>query len=461
MEMEVAGEDDRIRTGTVWTATAHIITAVIGSGILTLPWSVAQLGWILGPLMLVFFAFITYFTAILLADCYRFPDPTNGRRNKTYMDVVRASLGKKDILICGIIQYSLLWGTMVGYTITSAMSMMAIDKAICVRKKGPKASCEIFGTLHIIIFGIIEALLSQFPSLEKVTVLSYIAAAMSFAYSLIGLCLCLLEFFSHPHFKGTLLGSQMGASNVSLAPKLWSSFQALGNIAFAYSFSIVLIEIQDTLKSPPPENRTMKKASIFGIGFTTLFYVSLGCVGYAAFGNDAPGNILTGFQEPIWLIEIAHLAVIIHLVGAYQIFAQPIFAFYEEWFASKWPDAGFFQRVYTLKAPFSKSRSVEFTICKLIMRPLLVIVTTAVAAMLPFFNAMVGLLGALGFWPLTVYYPVSMYINQAKIKRMQMKWVVLQSMVIVSLVVSLVATIGSVADIVERLKHAELFKMKL
>lgn len=63
----------------------------------------------------------------------------------------------------------------------------------------------------------------------------------------------------------------------------------------------------------------MKKASIFGIGFTTLFYVSLGCVGYAAFGNDAPGNILTGFQEPIWLIEIAHLAVIIHLVGAYQV----------------------------------------------------------------------------------------------------------------------------------------------
>lgn len=120
----------------------------------------------------------------------------------------------------------------------------AIDKAICVRKKGPKASCDIYGTLHIVIFGIIEAFLSQFPSLEKVTVLSYIAAAMSFAYSLIGLCLCLLDFFSHPHFKGTLLGSQMGASNVSLAPKLWSSFQALGNIAFAYSFSMILIEIQ-------------------------------------------------------------------------------------------------------------------------------------------------------------------------------------------------------------------------
>lgn len=89
------------------------------------------------------------------------------------------------------------------------------------------------------------------------------------------------------------------------------------------------------------------------------------------------------------------------------------------------------------------------------------VVTTAVAAMLPFFNAMVGLLGALGFWPLTVYYPVSAYINQAKIKRMQMKWVMLQSMAIVSLVISLVATIGSVADIVEHLKHAELFKMTL
>jgi proton-coupled amino acid transporter len=77
----------------VWTATAHAFTAIIGSGILALPWSVAQLGWILGPFFLVFFAAVTYYIAILLCDCYRTPDPVKGRRNYTYMDAVRALLG--------------------------------------------------------------------------------------------------------------------------------------------------------------------------------------------------------------------------------------------------------------------------------------------------------------------------------------------------------------------------------
>ena len=75
------------------TASAHIITAVIGSGVLSLAWAIAQLGWVAGPAVLMAFSFITYFTSTLLADSYRSPDPITGRRNYTYMGVVRAHLG--------------------------------------------------------------------------------------------------------------------------------------------------------------------------------------------------------------------------------------------------------------------------------------------------------------------------------------------------------------------------------
>lgn len=75
------------------TASAHIITAVIGSGVLSLAWAIAQLGWVAGPAVLMAFSFITYFTSSLLADCYRSPDPVTGKRNYTYMDVVRSYLG--------------------------------------------------------------------------------------------------------------------------------------------------------------------------------------------------------------------------------------------------------------------------------------------------------------------------------------------------------------------------------
>ena len=79
--------------GTVWTASAHIITAVIGSGVLSLAWATAQLGWVAGPTVMFLFSFVTYYTSTLLSACYRTGDPVNGKRNYTYMHAVRSNLG--------------------------------------------------------------------------------------------------------------------------------------------------------------------------------------------------------------------------------------------------------------------------------------------------------------------------------------------------------------------------------
>lgn len=86
---------------------------------------------------------------------------------------------------------------------------------------------------------------------------------------------------------------------------------------------------QDTLKSPPAENKTMKKATLLSIIVTTVFYLLCGCMGYAAFGDNVPGNLLTGFgfYNPYWLLDIANLAIVVHLVGAYQVI-QSIVIFY-------------------------------------------------------------------------------------------------------------------------------------
>lgn len=75
------------------SASAHIITAVIGSGVLSLAWCFAQLGWITGTLLLAVFAIITWFTCLLLTDCYRYPDPVTGTRNYSYMQAVKVNLG--------------------------------------------------------------------------------------------------------------------------------------------------------------------------------------------------------------------------------------------------------------------------------------------------------------------------------------------------------------------------------
>ena len=87
----------------------------------------------------------------------------------------------------------------------------------------------------------------------------------------------------------------------------------------------------------------MKKATSVNIAVTTAFYMLCGCMGYAAFGDLAPGNLLTGFgfYNPYWLLDIANVAIVVHLVGAYQVYRQPLFAFTEKWAAQKWPHSDF------------------------------------------------------------------------------------------------------------------------
>ena len=70
----------------------------------------------------------------------------------------------------------------------------------------------------------------------------------------------------------------------------------------------------------------MKKATLVGVGTTTVFYMLSGGLGYAAFGNNAPGNILTGFgfYNPYWLVDFANACVVVHLAGAYQVTLCPI-----------------------------------------------------------------------------------------------------------------------------------------
>ncbi|KAL5561187.1 hypothetical protein UlMin_030934 [Ulmus minor] len=456
-------DDGRLkRTGTFWTASSHIITAVIGSGVLSLAWAVAQLGWVTGPIVLMLFAIVNLYTSNLLAHCYRAGDPVTGQRSYTYMDAVRANLGGKKVMLCGLIQYINLFGVAIGYTIAASVSMMAIKRSNCFHKSGGKDPCHMSSNGYMITFGITEILFSQIQDFSQVWWLSIVAAIMSFTYSTVGLGLGIGKVAENGHVKGSMLGISIGtvthAGTVTSTQKMWRSLQALGAIAFAYSFSLVLIEIQDTIRSPPAEHKTMKKATFLSVLVTTVFYMLCGCFGYAAFGDESPGNLLTGFgfYNPYWLLDIANVAIVVHLVGAYQVFCQPFFAFVEKWSAQKWPKSDFVTAEYDIPIPFFGV--YQFNLFRLVWRTIFVMLTTLIAMLMPFFNDVVGILGAFGFWPLTVYFPVEMYIAQKKIGRWTTKWLALQILSMTCLSVSVAAAVGSFAGVVLDLKTYKPFK---
>ncbi|KAL4353137.1 hypothetical protein GQ457_06G042980 [Hibiscus cannabinus] len=379
-------DDGRVkRTGSFWTASAHIITAVIGSGVLSLAWAIAQLGWIAGPAVMLLFSIVTYYTSSLLTECYRTGDPVSGKRNYTYTHAVAS-----------ILDFDQLWW------------------------------------------------------------LSILAAIMSFTYSTIGLALGIAKVIGIGTFRGSLTGISIGT--VTQAQKIWRSFRALGDIAFAYSFSMILIEIQDTLKSPPAEAKTMRKATKLSIAVTTVFYMLCGCMGYASFGDFAPENLLTGFGNPFWLVDIANAAIVIHLVGAYQVFCQPIFTFIEKWATSRWPESKIITKEFEIPVPIRGYRPYKLNLFRSVWRSVFVMLTTLISMLLPFFSDVVGILGALGFWPLTVYFPVEMYIEQKKISKWSTRWMCLKTLSLACLMISIVAATGSIAGVILDLKVYKPFK---
>ncbi|KAL2520010.1 Amino acid permease 3 [Forsythia ovata] len=207
---------------------------------------------------------------------------------------------------------------------------------------------------------------------------------MSFTYSSIGLGLGIAKVAETGKIRGSLTGISIGY--VTPIDKIWRTFQALGAIAFAYSYSLILIEIQDTVKSPPSEYKTMKKATLLSVVVTTLFYMSCGCFGYAAFGDLSHGNLLTGFGffNPYWLLDIANAAIVIHLVGAYQVYCQPLFAFVEKTATKYFPDNKFITK--EVEIPIPGFKSLKLNLFRLVWRTIFVIITTIISMLMPFFN---------------------------------------------------------------------------
>ncbi|XP_010421187.1 PREDICTED: probable amino acid permease 7 [Camelina sativa] len=437
------------RTGTLWTAVTHIITGVIGAGVLSLAWATAELGWIAGPAALIAFAGVTLLSAFLLSDCYRYPDPDNGLpRLNSYAQAVKVYLGKKNEIVCGAVVYINLMGFCIAYTIVTATSIRAIMKSNCYHREGHNATCS-YGDNNdyfMLLFGFVQILMSQIPNFHDMLWLSIVAAIMSFAYSLIGICLALGKIIEKRKIEGSVRGSP--AEN--RGAKVWLVFQALGNIAFSYPFSIILLEIQDTLRSPPAEKHTMKKASAVAVFIQTFFFFCCGCFGYAAFGDSTPGNLLTGFgfYEPFWLVDFANACIVLHLVGGYQVYSQPIFAAMERCLTDKYPQNKFIANFYDFKLPILRGGTARLNPMRICLRTMYVVITTGVAVMFPYFNEVLGVLGAIGFWPLAVYFPVEMCIMQKKIQSWTRPWLLLRGVSFVCLLVCLLCLVGSIYGLV-------------
>lgn len=98
-------------------------------------------------------------------------------------------------------------------------------------------------------------------------------------------------------------------------------FSALGDVAFAYAGHNVVLEIQATIPSTPekPSKGPMWRGVVIAYIVVALCYFPVALVGYRMFGTSVDDNILITLEKPAWLIAMANMFVVVHVIGSYQV----------------------------------------------------------------------------------------------------------------------------------------------
>ncbi|CAN1743799.1 Probable GABA transporter 2 [Linum perenne] len=188
--------------------------------------------------------------------------------------------------------------------------------------------------------------------------------------------------------------------------KVFSAFTSLSIIAAIFGNGI-LPEIQATLA--PPATGKMLKGLVMCYSVILVTFYSVSISGYFVFGNKSSSNIIQNFipdqgpaLAPTWVLGGATLCVLFQLLAIglvnnqftfVSVYSQVAFEVMEKKSAD--PSKGMF--------------SIRNLIPRIILRSLYMAACGFVAAMLPFFGDINGIVGAIGFIPLDFILPMLLY----------------------------------------------------
>ncbi|KAE8728951.1 Lysine histidine transporter 1 [Hibiscus syriacus] len=372
-----------------WFSAFHNVTAMVGAGVLSLPYAMAELGWGPGVFIMVFSWIITLYTLWQMVEMHEL---VPGKRFDRYHELGQYAFGEKLGLYIVVPQQLVVEVSLcIVYMVTGGQSLKKFHDTVCPSCKQIKL------TYFIMIFASVEFVLSHLPNFDSISGVSLAAAVMSLSYSTIAWAASLS--------KGVQDDVQYGYKASTTPGTVFGFLSGLGDIAFAYSGHNVVLEIQATIESTPerPSKGPMWKGVVVAYIVIALCYFPVALIGYWMFGNSVRDNILLSLEKPAWLIAMANMFVVIHVIGSYQIYAMPVFDMIET--------------LLVKKLDFPPSQMLRF-----IVRNSYVAITMFFGITFPFFGGLLGFFGGLAFAPTTYFLPCIMWLVIYKPKKFGLSW---------------------------------------
>ncbi|XP_075494305.1 lysine histidine transporter 1-like [Primulina tabacum] len=407
-----------------WYSAFHNVTAMVGAGVLGLPYAMSNLGWGPGVTVLVISWIVTLYTLWQMVEMH---EMVPGKRFDRYHELGQHAFGEKLGLWIVVPQQLIVEvGVDIVYMVTGGKSLKKFHDLVCQDCKDIKL------TYFIMIFASAHFVLSHFPNFNSISGVSLAAAVMSLSYSTIA--------WGAAVDKGKQPDVQYGYKAKSTAGTVLNFFAALGDVAFAYAGHNVVLEIQATIPSTPekPSKKPMWRGVLVAYIVVALCYFPVALIGYWMYGNKIEDNILISLEKPVWLIAMANMFVVIHVIGSYQVYAMPVFDMIET-------------------ALVKKLRFRPTWYLRFITRNIYVALTMFVGITFPFFGGLLSFFGGFAFAPTTYFIPCIMWLAIYKPRKFSLSWFTNWICIVLGVILMIVAPIGGLRQIIIQAKTYKFY----
>ncbi|XP_010531645.1 PREDICTED: lysine histidine transporter 2-like [Tarenaya hassleriana] len=407
-----------------WYSAFHNVTAIVGAGVLSLPYAMANLVWGPGVTVMILSWVITLYTLWQMVEMH---EMVPGKRFDRYHELGQEAFGEKLGLWIVVPQQLIVEvGVDIVYMVTGGKSLKKVHDLLC------KDCKDIRLTFWIMIFASVHFVLAHLPNFNSISGISLAAAVMSLTYSTVG--------WSASLHKGLQPDVDYSYKASTQSGRVFNFLSALGDVAFAYAGHNVVLEIQATIPSEPdkPSKIPMWRGVVVAYIVVAVCYLPVAFIGYYMFGNAVDDNILITLEKPTWLIAAANLFVVVHVIGSYQIFAMPVFDMLETFLVKK--------------MGFNPSFMLRF-----VTRNVYVAFTMFVGICIPFFGGLLGFFGGFAFAPTTYYLPCIIWLALKKPKRFGLSWTINWFCIVVGIVLTIIAPIGGLRTIIVNANSYKFF----
>ncbi|KAG6515379.1 hypothetical protein ZIOFF_025791 [Zingiber officinale] len=160
-----------------WFSAFHNVTAMVGAGVLSLPFALSELGWGPGVAILVTSLIITLYTLWQMVEMH---EMVPGKRFDRYHELGQHVFGEKlGLWIIVPQQLMVEVGVNIVYMVTGGKSLKKFHELVCPNCSNIKLS------YFIMIFASVQLVLAQLPNMNSISGISLAAAVMSLSYSTI------------------------------------------------------------------------------------------------------------------------------------------------------------------------------------------------------------------------------------------------------------------------------------